>query len=718
MSKINNDNSDSTTAPLKQKPSNNNDNKIINIKEDDEQETKDETHQTTTFHQDQENIDKKIIELIPGEPILNDVKKRYFILSPIVELGFERECNKYDFIHEGKSPIGRGAFGEVWKVTHENSRKVYCIKILNKRDIFEQKLIYQINKEISIMYNVNHPYSVKLVNHFEDNEKLYLIMELVTNGNLYNLIQKNKKEKKTNLELIKKIIIQTIEIIKYLHSLNIIYRDLKPENLLLDENNNIKLCDYGWATFFTPGKFLTVYCGTPEYVSPEMLKKYPYNERVDIWGLGVLIFELVFGYAPFASNFNEDRYNNIKEGKINWPEKSDLNSDLKEEYKDIKDLIVKILRTNPKDRLTLEQIEEHPWLKKTFLKMKKNKQTNDTFENNNKMSQTEIYKTNIMNNGISKLFNSDKRIKRINSYFELENDGSLSDKELLNIYKVENNQLRLKILKVEENNRVLQKKCSDYNDLCFLNEKLNKKVEENQKQIYTLKSKLEQRDETITENEKKIKELIQEKNQYKDCKNNYDTLNNELLNVKKLMENIQKNNGNDKVNVNDEIQDSEILNKLNTFLNNFKIEMEKLTIFNQTRNNIIEKIIKKEFDNHAEKIHNIMDDNNFLNSKPYKTIEFLNDKIEELYGYKIKVEAYISKVDLLLNEQKLLKDQIKVYKQIADESMKLQTMQKEKLEEFKLEENKTKENIKKTKKYIQKHFSLEMQNELFKLLGK
>ena len=122
MSKINNNIS---LNSINQKQINNN---SINIKEDDEQETKDESHHQITNPQEQEILDKKIIELIPGEPVLNDIQNRYFILSPTVELGFERECNKYDFIHENKSPIGKGAFGEVWKVTHENSQKVYCIK--------------------------------------------------------------------------------------------------------------------------------------------------------------------------------------------------------------------------------------------------------------------------------------------------------------------------------------------------------------------------------------------------------------------------------------------------------------------------------------------------------------------------------------------------------------------------------------------------------------
>ena len=142
MSTINNNSSINTVKEKKNKDSN-----IINIKEEDEQETKDESHHQITNPHEQEILDKKIIELIPGEPILNDVKKRYLLLSPTVELGFERECNKYDFIREGKKPLGKGAFGEVWKVIHENSQKVYCMKILDKRDIFEQKLINQLIKK-------------------------------------------------------------------------------------------------------------------------------------------------------------------------------------------------------------------------------------------------------------------------------------------------------------------------------------------------------------------------------------------------------------------------------------------------------------------------------------------------------------------------------------------------------------------------------------------
>ena len=671
-----------------------------NSKEEEEKDTKDDSQIISS----KDSAEEKIIELIPGKQILNDVQTRFFILSPTVELGFERECNKYDFIRD-KKPLGKGAFGEVWKVTHENSKKIYCIKMMSKREIYEQQLINQINKEISIMYNINHPYSIKLYNHFEDNDKLYLIMEPASNGNLYSFIENNKNQKIKSNETIKKIIIQTIEIIKYLHSKDIIYRDIKPENILLDKDNNIKLCDYGWASYLTKDQFCKVYCGTPEYVSPEMVKKYPYNEKVDIWGIGVLIFELLFGYPPFSSNFNEDRYNNIKEGKINWPK--EIND------KDAKDLIGKILKINPNERLSLEEIEKHPWLISTYNKMKEDKQTNDTFENK-ELTQTQIYKNNIMNNGISKLFNSDKKsLSKLYSYNELENDGSFSTKEILNIYKIENKQLRLKILKVEEDNKNLQKKCCDYNDVCYLNKKLNKKIDENNKQILSLKSKCQQKDEIIKDKEKKITELLLQNNEYKKIENikkQYRIMEEELINLKKILE--QKN-----ININNSTSNEEDIKIfLNNFLDGFKLENSKLSIYNQTKNNLTKEIIKNQFDEHSKNIKNIFEKNSFDNSKAYQIIEYLNNKMEELYGYKTKAERYQSQTEMLLNEQKILKEQIIVYRKIVTESKKMTEFVKESKDQYKKENDVFKDIIQKTKKYIQTHFSIGVQNELFKLL--
>jgi hypothetical protein len=249
-----------------------------------------------------------------------------------------------------------------------------------------------------------------------------------------------------------------------------------------------------------------------------------------------------------------------------------------------------------------------------------------------------------------------------------------------------------------------------------LNEKLNKKIEENHKQIMSLKSKLEQKEEIISENEKKIKELISsndELSKLKDIKNNYVLMEQELFKLKELLNNYKSN-----PSALSEKGKNENSYDLNQFLVEFKLEIEKLSIFNNTKNNLLSNTIKAAFEKQNNNLKKLFEENSFIDSKPYKTIEFLNNKMEELYGYKTKAERFQSQVDLLLDEQKLLKEQINIYKKISQESLKIKDMQKEKIEKFKLELNTYKDIIKRAKKYIQKHFSAETQMELLKRLDK
>ena len=310
------------------------------------------------------------------------------------------------------------------------------------------------------------------------------------------------------------------------------------------------------------------------------------------------------------------------------------------------------------------------------------------------------------------------KFERINSYAELEKDNSLSPKELLNIYKYENNQLRLKILKVEENNKILHKKCLDYNDVCYLNEKLNKKIDEDNKVILSLKSKCEQKDNEIKDNENKIKELILKNNEYKKLENikkDYKIMEEELNNLKKLLGQKNKDliNNDDNIDTNNEEKTKLFFNNL---INDLKSENSKLLIYNQTRNSLIENILKNEFENHCSNIKNIFEENNFSNSKPYQIIEYLNNKMEELFGYKTKAERYQSQTEMLLNEQKILKDQINVYKKISSESKKMVEIHKEHIKKCENNEYILQDIIKRTKKYIKTHFSVSVQKDLFKIL--
>ena len=146
------------------------------------------------------------------------------------------------------------------------------------------------------------------------------------------------------------------------------------------------------------------------------------------------------------------------------------------------------------------------------------------------------------------------------------------------------------------------------------------------------------------------------------------------------------------------------------------VNIALLSTYNETKNSLIQNEIKKEFDSHITNIKNIFEENMSINSKPYKIIEYLNVKMEELYGYKTKAERYQSQTEMLLNEQNVLKEQVNIYRKMASESKKMAEFHKENLDKYRLNENMYKDALKKAKKYIKKHFSVSVQDELFKLL--
>ena len=288
------------------------------------------------------------------KPILNKVKKRLLILSPAVAAGLEREACKTDFESLEDKSIGKGGFGSVWKVRHKITKQIFAIKVINKESIEKQKMVEQTNREIEIMYKLDHPHIIKLYSHFEDDEDFCLIMQIASKGQLYSIIKRLKRlDQRTAAQYMREV----ISAVKYLHTRTppIIHRDIKPENILLDQEGRCKLADFGWSNFDEGGKFRDTYCGTPEYLAPEMITKSGHNESVDIWALGVLIFEMLTGRTPF--NFTGDRiqlFNNIKTLRIVWTD----------DFPQLaKDLVGRILRLNPKDRLTLDEIINHQWFR-------------------------------------------------------------------------------------------------------------------------------------------------------------------------------------------------------------------------------------------------------------------------------------------------------------------------------------------------------------------
>lgn len=284
--------------------------------------------------------------------MLQKVKKRCLMLSPTVNAGLEPEATINDFVKDPRL-IGRGGFGEVWKVTHKATNKIFCIKMIKKEMILKQNLLEQTNREIEIMYIINNPHCLRLKNHFEDDDYFYLVMPLASKGQLYRILRRLKKfDEKTAAQILR----ETISALQYLHSFKppIIHRDLKPENLLLNEKGRIYLADFGWSNYGKDDDKRKTFCGTPEYIAPEMIKKEGHDYRVDIWSIGVLMFELLAGYSPFAAQTHSELYSNIKKLKIHWPNDMPPLA---------RDLISKILKINPEERLSFDKILQHKWFR-------------------------------------------------------------------------------------------------------------------------------------------------------------------------------------------------------------------------------------------------------------------------------------------------------------------------------------------------------------------
>lgn len=250
--------------------------------------------------------------------------------------------------------LGSGAFGSVYLVRHKQNGAYYALKQMNKQTLKNMIDYSIIHREFNIHIMLSHENICKLYAYREDDENFYMIMEYESNGNLFSEIQKHKKG--LNEDKAYEYFIQICNAILFLHSHGIIHRDIKPENCLLDMNKNIKLCDFGWTTRVS-SQLRTTFCGTFEYMAPEIIQEHPYSKSVDIWSLGILLYEMLHGYSPFRGNGNaKEIMKNILKGKFQFKKESLSN--------EVQSLINELLDPNENKRITIEKVYLHPWIKK------------------------------------------------------------------------------------------------------------------------------------------------------------------------------------------------------------------------------------------------------------------------------------------------------------------------------------------------------------------
>ena len=259
--------------------------------------------------------------------------------------------NKSDFVFI--SQLGIGSFGKVYKVSLKKTKKQYALKVLSKKQLESLKLQPQFENEIKILYQCNHPKIIKLFALFEDPDYIYMLMELAKGGTLFHKLKKNKR---LSEKIVKDYMLDIINAIEYLHSRNpiILHRDIKPENILICEDG-LKIADFGWSN--VDDETRNTFCGTPDYLSPEMILGTGHGEKLDIWTLGVLMFELLSGKAPFTPSYKikdirlrqKKIEDNVLAGKINF---SGHNIG-----QNAKDVILKMLSPKENDRPTAKELK-------------------------------------------------------------------------------------------------------------------------------------------------------------------------------------------------------------------------------------------------------------------------------------------------------------------------------------------------------------------------
>ncbi|KAM8947337.1 serine/threonine-protein kinase Sgk1 isoform 1-T1 [Pelodytes ibericus] len=206
--------------------------------------------------------------------------------------------------------IGKGSFGKVLLAKHKTDENFYAVKVLQKKAILKKKEEKHIMSERNVLLkNVKHPFLVGLHFSFQTTSRLYFILDYINGGELFYHLQRERFFLEPRARFYAAEIASALG---YLHSLNIVYRDLKPENILLDSQGHIVLTDFGLCKEnIEPNGTTSTFCGTPEYLAPEVLHKQPYDRTVDWWCLGAVLYEMLYGLPPFYSRNTAEMYDNI-----------------------------------------------------------------------------------------------------------------------------------------------------------------------------------------------------------------------------------------------------------------------------------------------------------------------------------------------------------------------------------------------------------------------
>ncbi|KAK9498924.1 hypothetical protein O3M35_003465 [Rhynocoris fuscipes] len=315
------------------------------------------------------NLSKNSSKISQNSSILSKHNKSY----KLIEENIKYEINK----RRGKPPLwkiddfqigfqlGEGKFGEIFLARIKAMKYLLALKIIYKSRLVNEGNLKQFTTELKILTKLKHQNLLKLYTYFYDATGIYLIMEYAENGDVYGLINK-QVNRRLSEGTVARYIYQVCDGIQYCHKLGIIHSNLKPENLLLDFNGNIKITGFDQAVFsYSKDILITSNFVSLEYLAPEIIMKQCYDFLVDNWNIGILCYELLTGYTPFQEIYEKNLLKKMVKSDIFYPAVISANA---------RNLIKKLLKFKANDRLELNGVMKHRWIirfvgnKKCFVK--------------------------------------------------------------------------------------------------------------------------------------------------------------------------------------------------------------------------------------------------------------------------------------------------------------------------------------------------------------
>ncbi|KAH7914616.1 kinase-like domain-containing protein [Hygrophoropsis aurantiaca] len=271
---------------------------------------------------------------------------------------FEGDVNLFHFVL--LRCVGKGAFGKVRMVQHKQTRDLYALKYINKTKCVKMKAVANIIQERKLLEEIDHPFVVNLRYAFQDDENCFFVLDLMLGGDLrFHLERLGHLPEET----VRFYIAEISSALAFLHENHIMHRDLKPDNILLDERGHAHLTDFNIAVHFSERRMLTGIAGSMAYMAPEILTKRGYTYTIDWWSLGVCAYELLFGRRPFRGKTNSDLTHSISKDSLRFPEDAD-----KKCSRAGMQALKGFLERDPGHRLAckshgegFEQLQKHPW---------------------------------------------------------------------------------------------------------------------------------------------------------------------------------------------------------------------------------------------------------------------------------------------------------------------------------------------------------------------